>query len=176
MNGNGFRSAVSNNRLVAALVAAVVSTHMATVTGYWYQMIGFVADGKNFFTLDWPAFNGLLIRPQGSAWEQWVSGFLFHDLTGICFGLIFVYLIHPRLPLKNTMWGNLGKALIWGGFLAVLSALWWVPANFPAFNPGFLSLNLGWRTTVGIFIWHAVYGIHLGAFYNPLPDEGPMAK
>lgn len=172
MNSNGFRSAVSNNRLVAALVAAVVSTHMATVTGYWYQMIGF-KNGEGFVTLDWPAFNGLLIRPQATLFgaEQFVAGALFHTLTGICFGLIYAFLIHPRLPLPNTMWGNLGKALIWGEFLALVSALWWVPANFPAFNPGFLSLNLGVKTTVGIFIWHAVYGVHLGAFYNPLPGD-----
>lgn len=178
MNSNGFRSAVSNNRLVAALVAAIVSTHMATVTGYWYRMIGFDPANKNFYTLDWPAFNGLLIRPGATlfSWEQWVAGFLMHSLTGICFGLIYAYLIHPRLPLPNTMWGNMGKALIWGEFLALVSALWWVPSLFPAFNPGFLSLNLGWRTTVGIFIWHAVYGIHLGAFYNPLPDGQPAEK
>lgn len=170
MNGNGFRSAVSNNKLVAALVAAVVSTHMATVTGYWYRMIGFV-NGQGYVTLDWPAFNGFLIMPKASPWEQWVSGFLLHSLTGICFGLIYAYLIHPRLPLPNTMWGNMGKALIWGGILAVISALWWTPANFPEFNPGFLALNLGWKTTVGIFIWHVVYGVHLGAFYNPLPES-----
>ena len=163
MNDSGFRSAVSNNRLTAALVAAVISTHMATITGFWYRMIGFNS-GEGFYTLNWPAFNGLLIMPDATPAEQFTAGALFHTLTGICFGLIFVYLIHPRLP---SGWSNMAKALTWGGILALLSALWWVPANFPAFNPGFLSLNLGWKTTVGIFIWHLVYGVHLGAFYNP---------
>jgi len=172
---NNWRSLVSNNRLVAALVAGFVGTHMATVTGYWYRMIGFT-NGQGYVTLDWPGFNGFLIMPQGSTWEKFVSGGVLHYMTGICFSLIFVYLIHPRLPLPNTMWGNLGKALIWGEFLALVSALWWTPFNFPEFNPGFLALNLGWKTTVGIFIWHAVYGVHLGAFYNPLPDGQPAEK
>src|ERR1041385_8816007 len=166
MESNGFRSAVSNSRLVTALVAAIVATHMATITGYWYQMIGFT-NGNGFVTLDWPAFNGLLILPKGQPLEQFIVGAIFHTLTGICFGLIYAFLIHPRLPLKNTTMGNLGKALIWAAVLALISALWWVPANFPAFNPGFLSLNLGLKTTIGIFLWHLIYGIHLGAFYNP---------
>jgi hypothetical protein len=171
---NGFRSAVSNNRLVAALVAGFVGTHMATVTGYWYRMIGF-KPGEGFVSLDWPVFNGVLIRPNAEFGgpDQFATGWVFHSLTGFCFTLIFAFLIHPRLPAG---WSNLIKGLAWGGFLAVLSALWWTPANFPAFNPGFLSLNLGWRTTVGIFIWHAVYGVHVGAFYNPLPDEKGKSK
>jgi len=177
---NNWRSLVSNNRLVAALVAGFVATHMATVTGYWYRMIGFAPDanGQGFVTLDWPAVNGLLIRPQATlfSWEQFVAGAVFHTFTGICFSLIFAFLIHPMLPWKNTTLGNIGKALVWGEFLALVSALWWVPSLFPAFNPGFLSLNLGWKTTVGIFIWHAVYGVHLGAFYNPLPDGQPAEK
>ena len=178
MESSGFRSAVSNNRLVAGLVASVVATHMATVTGFWYRMIGF-NPGSGYVTLSWPWFNGVLLMPTAnltgpdqtfSPAEIWWAGAIFHTLTGICFGLIFVYLIHPRLPFKNTMSGNLIKALIWGLVLALISALWWVPANFPAFTPGFLSLNLGWQTTLGIFLWHIVYGVHLGAFYNPTSE------
>ena len=32
--------------------------------------------------------------------------------------------------------------------------------------------NLGWKTVLGIYVWHAVYGLHLGAIYNPLPEDG----
>ena len=78
--------------------------------------------------------------------------------------------ILPVLPLKNTILGNLGKAMIWGGILAVLSALLWVPRNFPEFHPGFFTNNLGWKTVIGIFIWHLVYAVHLGALYNPLSE------
>ncbi|MBI3243632.1 MAG: hypothetical protein HYZ49_15215 [Chloroflexi bacterium] len=175
MNSN-MRFSVSNSRLVTALVAGFVATHMATVTGFWYRMIGF-NPGEGYVTLSWPWFNGLLLMPTAnltdqpfSAAEIWWAGAVFHTFTGVCFALIYAFLIHPRLPLKNTMMGNLGKALIWAGVLGLVSALWWVPANFPAFTPGFLSLNLGVKTTIGIFIWHAVYGIHLGAFYNPTDE------
>jgi hypothetical protein len=149
---------------------------MATVTAYWYRMISF-NPGEGFYALDWPFFNGLLLLPNTdpanptfTPLDQFWAGFVFHTLTGMCFGLIYVFLIHPRLPFPNSIRGNLIKAFIWGGILALISALWWVPANFPAFNPGLLSLNLGVKTTIGIFLWHAVYAVHLGAFYNPLPE------
>jgi hypothetical protein len=74
------------------------------------------------------------------------------------------------LPGKNTVLGNLGKALVWGAVLATLSALLWVPRNFPEFHPGFFTNNLGWKTVFGIFLWHAIYGLHLGAFYSPMDE------
>jgi hypothetical protein len=93
---NVWRANVSNHRIAYALLASVVATHMATVSGYWYKIIA---------------------------------------------------------------------------LLAVLSALLWVPRNFPEFQPGFFTNNLGWKTVIGIFIWHAVYGLHLGALYSPMPED-----
>ena len=163
MNTNGFRSAISNNQLVAALIAGLVATHMATVTGFWYRII-------DFPNLDWPRYNGILLFPNGSDINQFVSGAIFHSITGICYALIYAFLVHPYLPWKNTMLNNLGKALLFSEVLALLSALLWVPRLFPQFDPGFFTLNFDWKVTVGIFIWHFVYGIHLGAFYNPTSD------
>ena len=152
-----------------ALLAAFVATHIATVTGFWYRIVGLPI-------LSWPAFNGILLLPDQSVVAQFWSGSIYHYLTGICFGIIFAYLIHPRLPLPNTVLGNIGKALIWGGVLATLSALLWVPRNFPQFDPGFFTNNLGWKTVLGIYLWHAVYGLHLGALYNPLPEVPPRSE
>lgn len=168
MSADTFRSYFTNNRLTAALVAGLVATHMATVSGYWYRMIGFV-NGEGFVTLDWPAFNGLLIRPNAEMFgaEQFWAGTIYHYLTGICFALVYAFLIHPKLPWPNTVKGNLIKALVWALVLALVSAIWWTPSLFPAFNPGFLVLNLGIKTTIGVFLWHLVYGVHLGALYNP---------
>jgi hypothetical protein len=42
---------------------------------------------------------------------------------------------------------------------------------FPQFHPGFFSLNLGWKVILAIFLWHWVYGLHLGLIYNPLPAD-----
>jgi hypothetical protein len=165
---NAWRAEVSRRRFAYALLAAFVATHMATVSGYWYKIIGIPV-------LGWPQFNGILLLGHtgsgGNGTEQFWAGSVYHFLTGICFGLIFVFLIHPLIPIRNTLLGNLVKALIWGGILATLSALLWVPRNFPEFHPGFFTNNLGWRTVLGIYVWHAVYGLHLGAFYNPLPEE-----
>jgi hypothetical protein len=163
-----WRTNVSKHRFAFAVLAAFVATHMATVSGYWYKIIGIPV-------LGWPQFNGILLlgHPGSSAngAQQFWAGTVYHMLTGICFGLIYVFLIHPLLPWRNTVLGNIGKALLWGGVLATFSALLWVPRNFPEFHPGFFTNNLGWKTVIGIYIWHAVYGLHLGAFYNPMPVE-----
>jgi len=166
MNDNGFRSPVSNSKLVTALVAGVVATHVATITGYWYGIIGFP-------NLDWPRFNGMLLFPEGPDLVQFVSGLVFHSFTSMSLTLIFVFLIHPRLPWKNTMRGNLIKALVFAEFLGLFSALIFVPRLFPQFNPGFLSLGLSPspQVTIGIFLWHAIWGVHLGALYNPTSDS-----
>lgn len=162
-----WRGNVSTHRLTYALLAAFVATHMATVSGYWYKIIGIPV-------LGWPQFNGILLMGHtGSSTngaQQFWAGSVYHYGTGICYGLIFAFLIHPMLPGKNTVAGNIGKGLVWGGVLATLSALLWVPRNFPEFHPGFFTNDLGWKTVLGIFVWHAVYGLHLGAFYNPLPE------
>ena len=173
---NVWRANVSKRRLTYALLASVVATHMATVSGYWYKIIGIP-------TLGWPQFNGilLLVHPYGpkgagaTATEQFWAGTVFHYGTGICYGLIFAFLIHPLLKMGTTFLSNIGKAMLWGGVLATFSALLWVPRDFPEFDPGFFTNNLGWRTVLGIYVWHAVYGLHLGAIYNPLPDEGADA-
>ena len=169
---NAWRANVSTHRLGYALLASFVATHIATVSGYWYKIIGIPV-------LGWPGFNGILLLGHtgtgANGTQQFWAGTVYHYMTGICYGLIFCFLIHPLLPGRNTVLGNIRKALLWAGVLALLSALLWVPRNFPEFHPGFFTNNLGWRTVLGIFVWHAVYGLHLGAFYNPLPAEEERA-
>jgi hypothetical protein len=165
---DAWRATIPKHRLSAVLVAAFVSTHIATVTGFWYRIIGLP-------NLDWPAFNGILLLPNATTNTQFWSGSIYHYMTGICYGIVFAYLIHPFLPFRNTIAGNIGKALIWGVVLATLSALLWVPRNFPALHPGFFAHNLGAKTVLGIYIWHLVYGLNLGALYSPPPEpEGAV--
>jgi hypothetical protein len=170
-----FRSAVSRSRLVTALVAGFVATHIATVTGYWYH-------GVNLADLGWPNFNGLLLLGvDASPLAQFWAGTVYHLATGICFALIFAFFIHPRIPLANTTGGNVAKALIFSLVLATLSAAWWVPQLFnQVFNTdlGWFSQNVGqllgvsaWKPVFGIYLWHIIWGLNLGLFYSPLPDE-----
>jgi hypothetical protein len=174
---NVWRESVSKHRLMFALLAGIVATHIATVSGYWYGIIGIPI-------LGWPQYNGiLLLGHTGSSMsgaEQFWAGTVYHYMTGICFSLIYVYLIHPIIRGGNSFAGNIVKALAWGVVLATVSALLWVPRDFPEFHPGFFSNNLGWKTVIGIYIWHLVYGLHLGALYNPTPEgaaeRAPVAE
>lgn len=162
----GWRSSVSRHRLAVAIVAGIVATHIATVTAFWYPGIGLPK-------LDFPFFNGFLLVPSEPPLIQFLVGGAYHYVTGICFALIYVYLVHPLLPGPSTTVGNIGKALVWGLILALLSALWWVPVLFPAFNLGVFAMGTpdGWKLPFAIFLYHAVYAVHLGAFYNPLPKD-----
>ncbi|HEY8705120.1 MAG TPA: hypothetical protein VIL98_10220 [Gaiellaceae bacterium] len=160
---NTWREIATKRRLTAALVAGVVATHIATVTGYWYAIVGLPK-------LDYNLFNGILLVPnEKNATIQFVIGGAAHYLTGICYALIFAFLIHPLLRVANSVAGNIAKAVGFGLVLATLSALLWVPRDFPSFNPGFFTNNFGWKFVLGIYVWHIVYGLHLGALYSPLP-------
>jgi hypothetical protein len=171
-----FRSAVSRSRLVTALVAGFVATHIATVTGYWFHGVGLP-------DLGWPNFNGiLLLGKDASPLSQFWAGTLYHDLTGICFALFFAFIFHPRIPLANSTGGNLAKALIFAGILATLSAIWWVPQLFNQVfgtDLGWFSQKVGplfyksagWTVPVGIYLWHFIFGLNLGLIYNPLPPS-----
>jgi hypothetical protein len=158
------RVVISSSKLITAVVAGFVATHIATVTGYWYAGIGLP-------NLDFSLFNGILLVPKSDAQAQFILGGIFHYMTGISYAIVYVYLIHPLLPLADTTRGNLAKGLVFGLILGVISALWWVPVLFPQFNAGFATLNFGWSTLAAIFLWHAIWGINMGALYNPAPEN-----
>jgi hypothetical protein len=158
------------------VLAGIIATHIVTVTGYWYHGIGLP-------NLDFPRFNGyLLFRAElgndpavvtaVSSTVRLVLGWIVHTFTGVVWALTYVIAIHPRLPWRNTTAGNLGKAMVWGGILATLSALWWVPVLFPEFGLGFFSWNFaGFKGVVAIYLWHAIYAANLSLIYNPLPAD-----
>jgi hypothetical protein len=156
------RVVISSSKLITAIIAGFVATHIATVTGYWYAGIGLP-------NLDFSLFNGILLVPKSDAQSQFIIGGAFHYMTGISYAIAYVYLIHPLLPVADTTRGNLIKGLIFGLILGAISALWWVPVLFPQFNAGFATLNFGWSTLIAILVWHAVWGLNMGALYNPAP-------
>lgn len=166
-----WRAIVTSRPLTGALVAGFVATHLATVTGYWYHGLA-LTSGKGLPDLGWPGFNGLLLVPTESGLAQFWTGAIFHFLTGMAFSLGFALLLFPLFPWTNTVGGNILKALIFAWVLGTISALWWVPQLFPAINAGFFSNHLGWKTVFGIYLWHTIYGVNLGALYSPLPPEG----
>ncbi len=177
-----WRSYVTRHRLVAAVVGGLVATHVATNTGMWYHGIGL--PDLNF---NW--LNGLLVlgNPEMDPTKVFdpvvltLFGGVVHYAQGVAFALIYAFGIYPLLPIASTLAGNFAKAIIWGLILATLSAVWWINL-FPNLagegrNAGIFMANLGadqLKWVIAVYLWHIVYGFHLGAFYQP--REVPAAQ
>ena len=159
-----WRAWASTHPVGSSLLAGAVATQFATVFGIWFRGFGLPV-------LNWPAVNGQLIIPTASPGVQYFAGAISHFADGVFFALLFALLFHPLVPLRNTMLGNLIKALLYGTVLALISAAWWVPAVYVPHHAGFLSTGLGWKLTFGIFLWHWIYGYFLGTVYCPAPKE-----
>ena len=159
-----WRAWASTHPVGSSLLAGAVATQFATVFGIWFRGFGLPV-------LNWPAVNGQLIIPTASPGVQYFAGAISHFADGVFFALLFALLFHPFVPLRNTMLGNLIKALLYGTVLALISAAWWVPAVYVPHHAGFLSTGLGWKLTFGIFLWHWIYGYFLGTVYCPAPRE-----
>ena len=175
-----WRAWVAGHPIGASLLAGAVATQFATVFGIWFGGFGLPQ-------LNWPLANGELILgiPVGTpaTAATYFVGEISHFADGVFFALLFALLFHPLVPLRNTMLGNLIKALLYGTVLAIISAAWWVPAVYVPHHAGFLSTSLGWKLTFGIFLWHWIYGYFLGTVYCPQPkasqapdDETPSTR
>lgn len=172
-----WRDYVTRHRLVVAIVGGLVATHVTTNLGMWYHGIGLP-------DLNFNMLNGYLVFGN-SANAFGTDGFqdpviltLFgagaHYAQGVAFALIYAFGIHPLLPIANTFAGNFAKALIWGLVLATLSSVWWINLfpNLagPGVNAGLFFSNFGpdqLKWVIAVYLWHVVYGFHLGAFYQP---------
>ena len=42
--------------------------------------------------------------------------------------------------------------------------------DLPALDAGFFSHHLGWKVAFGIYLWHLIWAVNLGAIYNPSDD------
>ena len=186
---------ISDNKLVAGLIAGFIATHIATITGFWYEIF-------NFPIMDWSRWNGTYLVGFGnpsavgfgtdlaSDFEVFAGGYILHTFTGMILALAFVFLIRRYIPLPYTLQGNLLAAAAWGVALAVLSFAVIVPLVDSYNNdPGWFSLDLklpdtneiqegaegalhpGWKTPVAVLIWHLIYGIQMGSFYQPKSED-----
>jgi hypothetical protein len=161
-----YRTWVRDHRVSAALLAALVATHMATVIGYWMPGIGLPQ-------LDWNRINGTIYTPKASPDVQFLSGGVFHYVDGIVFTIVFVVAIYPLLRWRSTAFGNTLKGLFFGTTLATISCAFMIPrVYFSAADVGFFSHNLGWKLILAVYVWHWVYGLHLGMIYNPSHSDG----
>jgi hypothetical protein len=156
-----YRTWVHDHPVKAALLAGVVATHMATVVGYFMPGIGLPQ-------LDWNRINGTIYTPKASPDLQFLSGGVFHYVDGLVFTALFVIAIYPLLRWQSTALGNVLKGLFFGTILATISVVFMIPrVYFPDAHVGFFSHNLGWKLILAVYLWHWVYGLHLGVIYNP---------
>ena len=167
-SSHGWRMWVRDHTAAAALVSGLVATQMATVVGYWLPGVGLPQ-------LDWNRVNGAIFTPTASTNVQFLSGGVFHYLDGIVFAFIFAVGVYPVLVWRSSALGNIAKGLAFGTVLALISVLFMIPrVYFPDANPGFFSWNFGWKLVLAVFVWHWVYGLHLGLIFNPAgPVENP---
>jgi hypothetical protein len=177
--GNSFvddwRDYATRHRLVTAIVAGLVATHVTTNFGMWYHGIGL--PDLNFNLLNgFLVFGNSAMDPAGMSDPVTLTTFgaAVHYAQGVVFALVFAVGIHPLLPIKNSVAGNIVKAIIWGLVLATLSAVWWINLfpNLagPGVNAGIFMTNLGpdsWKWLIAVYLWHIVYGLNLGLFYQP---------
>jgi hypothetical protein len=160
-----YRVWVSDHRITAAILAGLVATHMATIVGYFMPGIGLPQ-------LDWNRINGAIYTPKASSNLQFLSGGVFHYVDGIVFTVLFVVALYPLLRWPSTAVGNTFKGLAFGTLLATVSCAFMIPrVYFPHGHVGFFSYHLGWKLILAVYVWHWVYGLHLGLMYNPLADR-----
>ena len=187
MDGNGsiraWRTYVTQHRLVVAIVGGLVATHVTTNTGMWYHGLGLP-------DLNFNLLNGFLVLGNAGMDPKGVSdpvvltlfGGIVHYAMGVSFSLIYAFGIYPLLPIASSTMGNFAKAIIWGLILATLSSVWWINL-FPnlagaGVNAGIFMSHLGadqLKWLIAVYLWHIVYGFHLGAFYQPLPEASPVS-
>jgi hypothetical protein len=48
---------------------------------------------------------------------------------------------------------------------------------YKGYHVGFGGVSYGgWKLVFAIYLWHLLYGVNLGAIYNPLALDDPLLK
>lgn len=179
-----WRNYVARHKLRVAIIGGLVATHITTNFGMWYHGLPWFSG--NLPDLNFNLLNGYLVF--GNAANAFGKdglqdpvmltffGMLVHYAQGVAFSLIFAFGVFPMIPIRSTLFGNIAKAVIWGLILGTLSCLWWINLfpNLagPGKDAGFFFSNFGpdaLKWTFAVYLWHFVYGLNLGIFFNPAP-------
>jgi hypothetical protein len=169
--GKAWRVWVTQHPIGAAMWAGVVGGQIATLWGIWLPGVGLPA-------LDWPLTNGVTIDPKGSFVAQFAIGGLFHALDCLVFALVFALFVFPLIGKVVTPAMNMLKAVGFSMVLATISAAFLVPfVYYKGYHVGFGGVNYGgWKLVFAIYLWHLLYGVNLGAIYNPLALDDPLLR
>jgi len=167
--GRSWRIWVTKHPIGAAVWAGVIAGQLTTLWGIWFPGVGLPA-------LDWPQATGATIDAKGSFVVQFVMGEFFHGLDCIIFALLFALFFFPMMGKVVTPAMNMAKACIFSTILlGTISAAFLVPyIYFKGFGVGFGGIHYGgWKLVFAIYAWHLLYGVNLGALYNPLALDDP---
>src|SRR5262249_593302 len=140
---------------------------------------GFWLGGVGMMRLDWNTSQGWVFVPFATPLQKFLVGGLSHYVDGMVFAVLFACVLQPALRWRRTVRGNLAQGPLFGPLLACISVSFMTPYVFaPArgLHPGFLSLDFGWKYIVGVFLWHWVYGLHLGLIYSPAERRAGVSE
>ncbi|MFJ9031021.1 hypothetical protein ACIRQP_21315 [Streptomyces sp. NPDC102274] len=158
----------TRHRLLAAMLGGLVAVHISSLVGFWMGGFGLTR-------LDYNTANGTVLLPGGTPTQQFVIGGLSHYADGVFFAVLFALALSPVMPLPATRLGNIGKSLILGTVLALLAIFVTAPFVFgPAsgVHDSLAGVHAGWNSMLSVFIFHWLYGLHIGLIYNPY-DQSP---
>lgn len=144
-----------------AVVVSLIATFVATIYGYWEVAF-------NLPKLDIPLVLGLAIVPAGTGREFAYSfGMVQHLFDGILLGTIYFRLFRGWLPGWEALKGTLYGLMAWVGSSLVAS---------PILGAGLFWIGWGGPATIGVLLWHIVWGLSLGlASYLSIP-KGEEAR
>lgn len=176
-----WRKFVNDRPILSLILTGVIATQLGTYFGYVFPAVGLP-------TLPWPMYNGALAQGiSGPVWGAYFdatdwhitgegatglffSGMMLHFVNGIVFAILFGVIARHSMPGKNSNAGSIGKGLIYGVIMTVISAGFLVPYAYVAHQGyGFFSFYGPdtWKLPLGILVWHLIYGYFLGALYQP---------
>ena len=142
--------------LKAAIWSGILATFVATVTGYWFDVICLPR-------LDFATWNGALLVPNdASITFMWSVGVLQLFGGGVVMAILYGFYVQMYLPGPGWV-----RGMIWGAVLAVLVGLTVVPLLY---GGGPFGSDWDGRTVVAIIVWHLLWGNVLG---SPSTRTGP---
>lgn len=171
---------VDERPIASLILVAVIATQLGTYFGYVFPAFGLPV-------LPWPLYNGILGTTIADGFnasvvdetfavsgEAFFIGHSIHFVNGIVFGVLFGVLFRGLVPLPNTNGGSIGKGLIYGVIMTIISAGLLVPyAYVPEQGYGLFLFDGpdGWKLPFGILVWHLIYGLFLGLLWQPRDRE-----
>ncbi|MEQ1873553.1 MAG: hypothetical protein ABL953_07490 [Ilumatobacteraceae bacterium] len=180
-----WRAYVNQKPIGSLVLCGIIATQLGTYFGYVFPAFGLPV-------LPWPLYNGILGTTFGdgvnglvnmdgtfaaafaTSGESFFVGNALHFVNGIVFAILYGILFREDVKfLPQSHGGNIGKGLLYGLIMTIISAGLLVPyAYVPNQGYGLFLFDGpdGWKLPFAILVWHLIYGLFLGMLYQPEKD------